>query len=98
MIFRTENTGKPSSLLSRTATGDMAGMISFIPQFLQEGEDEDDLEGIGEFLIVFDRSGSMSRSRIVLARDAAIFFVKSLPCNCKFNIISYGSKYKSMFP
>jgi len=38
----------------------MAGMISFIPQFLEEGEDEDDLEGIGEFIILIDRSGSMS--------------------------------------
>ena len=99
ITFRTENTAKPSALVSRTASGDMAGMISFIPQFLEEGEDEDDLEGIGEFIILIDRSGSMScGQRMKLARDAAIFFVKSLPINCTFNVISYGSQFSPMFP
>ena len=73
-------------------------MISFIPSFLEEGEDEDDLEGLGEFIILIDRSGSMySGSRMMLARDAAIFFVKSLPINCKFNVISYGTQMNPMF-
>jgi len=34
-------------------------MISFIPNFLEPDEDEDDLEGTGEFIILIDRSGSM---------------------------------------
>lgn len=92
VTFRTENSGTPSARVSRSSTGDMASMISFIPNFLEEGEDEDDLEGIGEFIILLDRSGSMTMgSRMALAREAAIFFVKSLPINSKFNIISYGS-------
>jgi len=57
--FKTEEAGKPTALLQRNETGQLAGMISFIPNFLEPDEDEDDLEGTGEFIILIDRSGSM---------------------------------------
>jgi len=54
-------------------------------------ETEGDLEGLGEFIFLLDRSGSMAcGQRMKLANDAAIVFVKSLPASCYFNIISYG--------
>jgi len=43
-------------------------MISFLPQFMGEGEDLEDLEGTGEFIFVLDRSASMSGSSIELAK------------------------------
>ena len=51
----------------------------------------------GEFIFVLDRSGSMSGSRMKMAREAMIFFLKSLPSQCFFNIVSFGSNYKSMY-
>ncbi|CAG9310411.1 unnamed protein product [Blepharisma stoltei] len=50
----------------------------------------------GEFVILLDRSGSMS-SRIKLATEAVALFIRSLPANCYFNVVSFGSRYESMF-
>ena len=52
-----------------------------------------------EFLFVIDCSGSMQdESKIELARQAMLLFLKSLPLNCHFNIIRFGSTHDSLFP
>ncbi len=61
-------------------------------------EEEEGLEGAGEFVFVVDRSGSMSGSSMKMAVKAAKLFVKSLPACSRFNVVSFGSGYKAMFP
>ncbi len=51
----------------------------------------------GEFIFLLDRSGSMSGKRMEMAREALVLFLKSLPAQCYFNIVSFGSSYESMF-
>ena len=51
----------------------------------------------GNFLFVIDRSGSMSGGRIRMAKESLFYFLKSLPENSKFNIVSFGSNYKLLF-
>jgi hypothetical protein len=41
--------------------------------------------------------GSMDGHRIANAKEALFLFLKSLPSNCYFNIISFGSQYSSLF-
>ena len=45
-------------------TSTYAAAVSFLPTFLEPGEDEEDLEGSGEFIFVLDRSGSMRGARM----------------------------------
>lgn len=51
-----------------------------------------------EFIFIVDCSGSMDgENKIGLARQAMLLFLKSLPVDCFFNIIRFGSNYKSLF-
>lgn len=52
---------------------------------------------IGEYIFLVDRSGSMSGDHIFHVKETLILFLKSLPTNCYFNIIGFGSYYRSLF-
>jgi len=89
---------------------EVAVMASFVPtleqpqpqeefEVLQDEEPESaSLSKGDEFFYVFivDRSGSMSVRRIEVTKDAMKLFIKSLPPNCKFQIISFGTTYETM--
>lgn len=53
---------------------------------------------LAEYIFVIDRSGSMRGDRMEKAKRALIFFLKSLPYYSRFNVISFGNSFQSMFP
>ncbi|CAF4211309.1 unnamed protein product [Rotaria magnacalcarata] len=54
---------------------------------------------INEFIFVLDCSDSMSgHSKIELAKQTIMLFLKSLPIGSYFNIIRFGSNYTTLFP
>jgi Mg-chelatase subunit ChlD len=58
---------------------------------------EIDSEGF-QFTFIVDRSGSMGcYNRMEITRAALKLFMSSLPFGCKFNIVSFGSSFKSMY-
>nr|XP_045618381.1 von Willebrand factor A domain-containing protein 5A-like isoform X2 [Procambarus clarkii] len=51
-----------------------------------------------EVIFLIDRSGSMQGDKIQSARATLLLFLKSLPMGCLFNVISFGSDFKALFP
>ena len=76
-------------------TSEYAAMLSFLPPLLDSGED--DLTNSGEFIVLLDRSESMSGEKINMARQSTMLFIKSLPSTCKFNVISFGDNATPLF-
>jgi hypothetical protein len=50
-----------------------------------------------EFIFVVDCSGSMGGKRIEQARFCLDLFIRSLPEDCYFNIVRFGSRYEKLF-
>nr|XP_058965540.1 von Willebrand factor A domain-containing protein 5A-like [Pocillopora verrucosa] len=67
-------------------------MLNFFPEFKTSESSEK-----GEFVFVVDRSGSMSGSKNDSARETLLLFLKSLPDGCYFNVVGFGSSYKTLF-
>ena len=76
-----------SDFMKRTAL-----MINFFPDF------PTNTTSTGcEFIFLVDRSGSMRGSFIESARETLLLFLKSLPEDCSFNIVGFGSQYTKLF-
>lgn len=62
----------------------------------------DDFEVIGdnpaEFIFLVDRSGSMGGKPIKMAAEAVMIGLQSMPSGSFFNVVSFGSDFKLMFP
>ena len=48
------------------------------------------------YIFLVDRSGSMSGGKMETTKQALILFLKSLPSNSMFDIISFGSSFSHM--
>ena len=86
-------------------------MLSFIPKFCSlsisdaynaslEGKKlEGDMDSAkGEYVFLLDRSGSMGGKRIEKAKEALVLFIKSLPKDSYFNVVSFGTNSQRLFP
>ncbi len=76
--------------------------FKFNPRYLSEAKSNavpvaDEVSNDSNYLFFIDRSGSMSGKRIETAKNSLVYFLKSLPEESKFNIISFGSNDKSLY-
>lgn len=86
-----DQTREPMVVLEKHPThGSKAALISFFPEI------EKNMQRT-EIILLVDRSGSMRGSRIELAKEALQIFLRSLPENCLFNIVGFGTTHKRLF-
>lgn len=53
-------------------------------------------EGDNLYIFIVDRSGSMTGSKMQTTNNALVLFLKSLALGSRFEIISFGCKFKKM--
>lgn len=63
--------------------------FSFVPDFNDvKSETKESLQK-GEYIFLIDRSGSMYGEKMEIAKESLIFFLKSLPSDCYYNIVNH---------
>ncbi|CAF0827662.1 unnamed protein product [Adineta ricciae] len=95
ILINIELSKQRNSTIIAVETG--AIMAAFIPTE-EECHQASESGLMNEFIFIVDCSGSMQdENKIGFARQAMLLFLKSLPVGCHFNIIRFGSQYKTLF-
>ncbi|KAJ8412009.1 hypothetical protein AAFF_G00142760 [Aldrovandia affinis] len=97
---RDPNNEKKVEIIRRRLHKDMLHnpvvMLNFCPNLKAMASDLRQVQG--EFIFLIDRSGSMSGVNINRVKEAMVVILKSLVPACLFNIIGFGSTFKTLFP
>ncbi|BHF79403.1 von Willebrand factor A domain-containing protein 5A [Sparganum proliferum] len=65
--------------------------VDFLPVFKEETDTRN------EVIFLIDRSGSMGGKNILQAKESLLLFLKSLPTDCRFQIVGFGSTFSALF-
>jgi hypothetical protein len=90
VVVSAEGLDVPHAVVERGERGG-ALLLSFVPKFETSSQ-------AAEVIFVIDRSGSMGGTSIAEVRNALQLCLRSLSPGCRFNIVSFGSRYEAFFP
>ena len=113
LFYRTYDMVVPQLLYARSPDSDDYAVQISLTQTFDQVQPQDFFEVVEDekprqvqlsngadfhFIFIVDRSFSMkARRRMDLAKDALNIFIRSLPVDCKFSIISFGYECEKMF-
>lgn len=88
-----DDIGSPKALLEKhpSLPGHQALMATFVPKFAQKSSNP-------EVVFIADQSGSMQGSSNKALVAALVTLLKSLPVGVRFNVCSFGSRHKFLWP
>ena len=89
VLIKSKDSHKPIVFVEKSEDS-IAAMVSLIPNFTQK-------EHKTELIFLVDQSFSMRGKRLDMAKEALKIFLHSLPFNCYFNIVSFGSTFNYLF-
>ena len=91
VLIESAEPNEPKIVMEKGKDGSIVAMLSFVPSFALRKQE-------AEFIFLVDCSGSMRGDSIRVAREALEVFVASLPVTAHFNIVKFGSSYRTLFP
>jgi uncharacterized protein YegL len=97
LSYSVQDVSVPFILLQRDVQSQALG-VHFSLQLPYSPVRLEDYDPTGEFVLLLDRSASMSGERIELAKNAVELFIRSLPEKSLFNVVSFGSSISKIFP
>eukprot|EP01114_Cavostelium_apophysatum_P011558 TRINITY_DN2587_c0_g1_i1.p1 TRINITY_DN2587_c0_g1~~TRINITY_DN2587_c0_g1_i1.p1 ORF type:complete len:806 (-),score=163.68 TRINITY_DN2587_c0_g1_i1:1733-4150(-) len=89
-----EEPHRPCCRVQMNDKGQKCAMVALYPHF--DAKDEE--AATSELIFVVDRSGSMSGSKMKQVIECLQVFLRSLPEGTLFNIVSFGTDFKLLFP
>ncbi|RHZ62223.1 hypothetical protein Glove_341g18 [Diversispora epigaea] len=93
LVAKSKDLDKPRAFLEynpRTETNCM--MLTMVPYLASTKSTPTEL------IFIIDRSGSMTGDPMNKAKEALELILRSLPEDCIFNVVSFGSAFTSLFP
>ena len=90
VLIESAEPNEPKIVMEKGKDGSMVAMLSFVPSFALRKQE-------AEFIFLIDCSGSMRGDSIRVAREALEVFIASLPVTAHFNVVKFGSSYRTLF-
>ncbi|CAG8476693.1 11290_t:CDS:10 [Funneliformis mosseae] len=92
LVVKSKNLDQPRAFVEyNPETQTNCVMLTLVPKFALNST-------MTELIFVVDRSGSMSVEPMKKAAQALELILRSLPGDCYFNVVSFGSHHDSLFP
>jgi len=98
--YKTISINNPLVILQKSSKySQTACLITLIPQIVHSDlKKYEDTISSPKYIFVLDCSGSMSGTKIQIAKNACMIFLKSLPEASMFNIYLFGTDFTKFYP